>query len=211
MNLSKLKSIVAGRLNRNVGSDYTSNGETIKAVISKAQVSTDRPTNEYTLLAAHDASITDGYLVDGQSNKYIPTKIDRPVTSDGNEQYTRGYLKQANASIDISTYIDPSNASKDAWGDPTGTDGTDWGWVIQKTAVWANFERKEMRPDNERIGQIESGEYLVVVPWSVNASFTPIAECRLIDRNSKDWKVMDVDDKTFINQSYLMRVVTDDR
>ena len=209
MNLTKLRNIVAGRLNRNIGSDYTSNGETFKAVVAKSQVSYDKPTLEFTLLAAYNASITDGYLIEGQGDKFVPTKIDRPVTSDGNEQYTRGYLKQVNASIDISSYTDPTNASKDTWDEPTGTEGTDWGWIVQKTTAYANFERMEMRPDNEKIGQIEDAEYLVTVPWNVNASFTPAAECRLTDMNSKHWKVLDVDNKTFVNQAYVMRVSTD--
>jgi len=211
MNLSKLKNIIAGKINGKIGSDYTSNGETFRAVISKSQVSYDKPSLEYTLLAAHDADITSGYLIEGQGDHFVPAKIDKIVVYGGNEQYTRGYLKQANASIDISTYIDPVNASKDVWGDPTGVDGTGWGWVIQKTSVWVNFERMEMRPQNENIGQIENAEYLVSIPWSVNASFTPVAECRLTDRNSKYWKVLDVDDRSFINQSYLVRVSTDAR
>ena len=139
------------------------------------------------------------------------SKIDKPIVSGGNAQYIRGYLKQANASINILTYIDPVNASKDAWGDPTGTEGTDWGWVIQKTGVWVNFEKLELRPDNRRIGQIENAEYLVSVPWSINASFTPIAECKLTDRDSNDWKVLDVDNKSYINQAYLLRISTDAR
>ncbi len=211
MNLSKVKNIVAGRLSRNVGSNYTSNGNTFKAVVSKAQVSYDKPTQEFTLLAAHNANITDGYLIAGQGDRFVPTKIDRPNTSGGTDQYTRGYLKQINASIDISTYVDPVNASKDAYGDPTGVEGTDWGWVVQKTGEWANFERKEMRPDTERIGQIEDAEYLVAIPWSVNASVTPIPELRITDRTSNNWKVLDVDDKSFINQAYLLRVSTDAR
>ena len=210
MNLSKVKNIIAGKMNR-AGSDYTSNDETFKAVISKANVSYDQPTQEFTLLATYNASVNDRYLIEGQGDHFVPTKIDKPVTSGGNEQYIRGYLKQANASIDIKSYIDPSNASKDVWGDPTGTEGTDWGWVIQKTGVWVNFEKRELRPDNERIGQIEDAEYMVSIPWSVNASFTPIAECRLTDRNSKDWKVLDVDDKSYINQAYLVRISTDAR
>jgi len=211
MNLSKLKNIIAGKINGKIGSDYTSNGETFRAVISKSQVSYDKPSLEYTLLAAHDADITSGYLIEGQGDHFVPAKIDKIVVYGGNEQYTRGYLRQANASIDISTYIDPVNASKDVWGDPTGVDGTGWGWVIQKTSVWVNFERMEMRPQNENIGQIENAEYLVTIPWSVNASFTPTPECRLTDRNSKYWKVLDVDDRSFINQSYLVRVSTDAR
>lgn len=210
MNLSKAKTIITGKL-KSVGSDYTSNSNIFKAVIAKAQVSYDKPTMEFTLLANYNASIVDGYLIEGQGEKFVPTKLDKPVTSDGNAQYTRGYLKQVNASIDISTYTDPTNASKDAWDQPSGTDGTDWGWVIQKTSVWVNFEKMEMRPDNEKIGQIEDAEYLVAVPWSVNASFTPIAECRLTDRNSNTWKVLDVDNKSFINQAYLLRVGTDAR
>lgn len=210
MNLAKAKNIITGRLKKN-GSDYVSNGNTFKAVIAKAQVSFDKPTHDFTLLANHNASIVDGYLITGQSNYFIPTKIDKPVISGGNAQYTRGYLKQANASLDILSYVDPSNASKDVWDEPSEVDGTDWGFIIKKTSVYASFERMEMRPDNERIGQIEDAEYLVTVPLSVNASFTPIAECRLTDRNGNNWKVLDVDNKTFNNQAYAMRVSTDAR
>jgi hypothetical protein len=70
-----------------------------------------------------------------------------------------------------------------------------------------------MRPDSkpDSVGQIDSAEYLMTIPWNVNASFTPIAECRFTDRNSDNWKILDVDNKTYINQSYVVRVVTDDR
>ena len=93
MNLSKLKNIVAGRLNK-IGSDYTSNEDTFKAVIAKANVSYDQPTQEFTLLAGYNASINAGYLIEGQGDYFIPTKIDKPITSGGNEQYIRGYLNR---------------------------------------------------------------------------------------------------------------------
>lgn len=210
MTPSKLKNIIASKLNRH-GSEYTCNGNTVKAIILKGQVSYDRPLPEYTLLAGYNASIDDGYLIEGQGEHFIPTKYERPNIQGGNDQYIRGYLRQANASIDISSYIDPVNASKDQWDQPSGTEGTNWGWVIQKHSVYANFERMEMRPDQERIGQVENAEYLVFIPWSVNASFTPTPEIRLTDRNSKNWKVLDVDDKTYLNQAYIMRISTDAR
>lgn len=216
MILSKAKHIIASQLSR-VGSEYISDDgddNTFDAVIAKANVSYDRPGHEYTLLTAYNSNIADGAIISGQGDEhFIPLKIDKPNTSGGSGQYIRGYLQQANASGDISLYINPANASKDVWGQPSGTDGTDWGWVIQKTGVYACFNRMEMRPESKpnTIGQIESAEYLVNVPWNVNASFTPIAECRFTDRNSKDWKVLDVDDKRHINQAYELRVVTDDR
>ena len=214
MLLSKAKHIIASQLER-VGTEYTSGSDTFNGVISKANVSYDKPSHEYTILVSYDASINDGKTISGEGNYFVPTKIDRPNTSGGSEQYTRGYLQLANASGDISLYINPANASKDVWGEPTGTEGTDWSWVIQKTGIHACFERMEMRPRNtsdNAIGQIEEAEYLVTVPWvDLNASFTPIAECRFTDRNGDDWKVLDIDNKTYINQSYIMRVVTDDR
>ena len=207
---SKAKNIIAGKVTR-FGSAYTSNGTEFKAIVAKSQVSYDKPTQEFTLLAGYNADITDGYLISGQDDNFIPTKIDRPNMMGGNDQYTRGYLRQANASIDIKSYVDPSNASKDVWGQPTGTDGIDWGWVIQKTSVYVSFEKMELRPENRPIGQIESAEFMVTIPWSVNASFTPIAECRLSDRNGRNWRVLDIDDKSHINQAYLVRVGSDAR
>ena len=207
---SKAKNIIAGRVTR-FGSIYTSNSAEFKAIVAKAQVSTDKPVTEFTLLAGHNAEITNGYPIDGQGEHYIPTKLDRPNMLGGNTQYIRGYMRQANASIDIKAYIDPANASKDAWDQPTGTDGTDWGWVIQKTSVYVNFERMEMRPEFRPIGQVENAEYLVTIPWSVNASFTPIAECRLADRYGRNWRVLDVDDKSCAGQAYVARIGTDAR
>jgi len=208
--LSKAKNIIAGKVTR-FGSTYTSDSTEFKAIIAKSQVSYDKPSPEFTLLAGYNADITDGYLIEGQDEHYIPTKIDRPNIMGGNAQYIRGYMKQANASIDIKSYIDPSNASKDVWDAPSGVDGTDWGWIIQKTSVYVNFEKMELRPENRAIGQIESAEFMVTIPWNVNASFTPIAECRLTDRSGQNWKVLDVDNKSYINQAYLVRVGTDAR
>ena len=212
MILSRAKHIVASTLER-LGSEYISDGNTFKAVIAKSQVSYDKPSHQYTLLSAHNADIADGKIITGQDEHFIPTKMEKPNTSGGKSQYTRGYLQQANASGDIKSFINPSNASKDVWGKPTEVEGTDWGWVIQKTGIYVCFERMEMRPRNtDAIGQIEEAEYLVAISWAdVNASFTPIAECRLTDRHDNDWKVLDVDNKTYINQAYIMRVVTDDR
>lgn len=207
---SKAKNIIASKVTR-YGSSYTSNGESFKAIVAKSQVSYDKPSMEFTLLAGYNVEISDGYLIEGQGEHFVPTKLDRPNMIGGNAQYIRGYLKQANASIDIRTYIDPGNASKDEWGEPTGVDGTDHGWVIQKTGVFVNFERMEMRPENRDIGQIENAEYLVTMPWSVNASFVPIPECRLSDRTGKNWRVLDIDDKTYINQAYIVRIGTDAR
>jgi hypothetical protein len=212
MILSRAKHIIASQVER-IGSSYTSGSNTFKAVIAKSQVSYDKPSHEYTLLAAHDADISDGKIITGQDEHFIPTKMEKPNTSGGEAQYTRGYLQQANASGDIKSFIDPANASKDVWGKPTGVEGTNWGWVIQKKGIYACFERKGMNPKNtDAIGQIEEAEYLVVVSWAdVNASFIPIAECRFTDRHDNDWKVLDIDNKTYINQAYIMRVVTDDR
>jgi len=208
--LSKAKNIIASKVTR-FGSIYTSNGSEFKAFVAKSQVSTDRPTTEFTMLAGHGADISDGYSIDGQGDHFIPTKLDRPNMMGGNAQYIRGYMRQANASIDIKAYVDPANASKDVWDQPSGTEGADWGWVIQKTAVYVNFERMEMRPEFRPIGQVENAEYLITIPWSVNASFTPVPECQLSDRFGRNWRVLDVDDKSFVNQAYVVRVGTDAR
>ena len=143
MILSKAKNIIASKVTR-YGSSYTSNGEAFKAIIAKSQVSYDKPSAEFTLLAAYGANVSNGYPIDGQGDHFIPTKIDKPNMM-GGAQYLRGYLQQANASLDIKAYVDPVNASKDVWGDPVGVDGTDWRWVIKKTSVYASFERIEMR------------------------------------------------------------------
>ena len=208
--ISMLKNIVASNVTR-YGSAYTSNGAEIKAIILKADVSVDKPTRDFTLLAGYNASIENGYLIEGQGEHFVPTKIDLPNFLGGKDQYTRGYLKQANASVDIKSYVDPANASKDAWDSPTGTDGTDWGWVTQKTGIYVNFERRELRPDNQAIGQIEESEFLITIPRSVNASITPVAELRVSDRDGRNWKVLDVDDKTYLNQAYVVRVSSDAR
>jgi len=212
MILSKLKNVIASNLVR-VGTEYTSAGNTFKAVISKANVSYDKPGHEYTFLANYNASVTDGAIISGEGDYFVPTNIDKPNTSGGTEQYIRGYLQKANASGDISSYVDAANASKDVWGEPIGAEGTDYGWIIQKTGIHACFNRLEMRPENESdsIGQIESAEYIVNVPWNINASFTPIPECRFTDRNDKKWKILDIDNKRHINQAYELRVITDDR
>jgi len=204
---SRAKNIISGKLTR-FGSTYTSNGSDFKAIIAK--VKNDKPISEFTLLAGNGAAITDGYAIEGQGDRFIPIKFDRP-NSMGNSQYIRGYMRQVNASIDIKTYIDPSNASKDSWDKPTGTEGTNWGWVTRKTGLYVNFERIEMRPEFRPIGQVENAEYLVTIPWNVNASFTPIAECRLADKQGRNWRVLDVDDKTYLNQAYVTRVGTDAR
>jgi len=208
--LSKTGNIIASKLRR-YGSTYTSNGADFKAIISKANVSYDRPTREFTLLSGYNADISDGCPIAGQDDHYIPTKLDRPNRVGGNVQYIRGYLRQANASIDVKTYVDPENASKDVWGSPTGSVGINWGWVTKKTAVWVSFERMEMKPDFRNIGQIENAEYLVILPWNMNASFTPIPECRFSDRYGKNWRVLDIDDKTYNGQAYVARIGTDAR
>jgi len=212
MILSKAKRIIASQVRR-IGSEYASGDNTFKAIVSKSNVSYDKPSQEYTLLAAYNASITNGKIISGQGEKYIPVKLDKPNVSGGNTQYIRGYLQQANASGDIKSFIDPANASKDVWDKPTGTEGTDWGWVIKKTGIHACFELKGMSPESkpDSVGQIETAGYIVTVPWDINASFTPIAECRFTDRDGNDWKVLDVDNKIYINQAYVMRIVTDDR
>ena len=207
--LSKARNIIASKVTR-YGSTYTSNSVEFKAIIAKAQVSTDRPTTEFTLLAGYGADISDGYSINGQGEYFIPTKLDRPNLM-GNSQYIRGYMRQANASVDIKSYVDPSNASKDVWGEPTETDGTDWGWVIKKTSVFVNFERMEMRPEFRPVGQIENAEYLVTIPWSVNASFTPVPECRMADIYGRNWRILDVDDKSCAGQAYVARIGTDAR
>ncbi len=210
MILSRAKHMIAGKLSRH-GNVLISGSDTFRGIIAKAEVSYDRPTDEYTLLAAYNATINSGEIITASVNRYIPTKIEKP-SADNMEVYQRGFAKIVNASGDLKVYVDPMNASTDGWDEPVGIDGTDYGWITKKTGVWANFLKITLNAEeNIEIGQIESAVFLVTIPRNVNASITPVAEHRFETRTGRKWKVEDVDDLVYLDQSYLLRVVPDER
>ena len=210
MILSRAKHIIAGQMSKH-GNVLISGSDTFKGIIAKAEVSYDRPTDEYTLLAAYNATINSGEIITDNGDRYILTKIEKP-SADDMKVYQRGFAKIVNASGDLKIYVDQMNASTDGWDEPTGIDGTDYGWITKKTGVWANFLKLSLNAEeNQDIGQIESAVFLVTIPRNVNASITPLAEHRFETRTGRKWKVEDVDDLVYLNHSYLLRVVPDER
>lgn len=211
MILSKAKHAIKARINR-YGSTYTSGDDSFTGILSKSDVARDLPRAEYTVYTAHDADVNNGEIITDSINseRYVPLMAETPNLVDGN-LLKKLYLRCANASGDIKTFTDVLNASLDAWGEPIGTEGTDWGWIAQKHSVWANFERLSLKGETVDIGAIEKAVFQIYVPWSVNASHTPIAEDRFTTTAGKDWKIEDVDMYTHENQAYVLRVSRDDR
>ena len=210
MILSKAKHIIAGQMAKH-GNNLISGPDTFNGIIAKAEVSYDRPTDEYTILAAYNATINSGEVITASADRYIPTKIEKP-SADNMDIYQRGFAIKVNASGDLKEYIDPMNASTDGWDEPHGVEGIDYGWITKKTGVWANFLKLTLNADeNQDIGQIESAVFLVTIPRSVNASITPIAEHRFESRTGRKWKVEDVDDMIYSIHAYQLRVVPDER
>jgi len=205
MLLSRARHVIGAKLRR-IGSKYDSGNYTFSGILMKSNVGQDLPRSDHTILAPHDAETDDGKIISRENDYYVPLQVDSPSLV-GNNAYKKFFLLKANASGDLYYYNQPSVASVDVWDVSTAS----MEWQIKKTSVFVNFEKISMRVQMAEIGQVESGDFLVTMPWSVNASFTPIAECRFTDRLGRKWKVEDVDDKTYLNQSYLLRVSQDDR
>jgi len=206
MILSKAKRMISSKINR-VGSEYTSGLKTFKGVLTKANVSQDMPRSQFTLMVGYDAEFDDGKVIIDGSEYYLPVQVERPSVV-GAAAYQKLYLLRANASGDLSNYDYPSTASFNEWDVATGSTG----WIVKKTSVRVFFEKVSLRVENtDAIGQVEAADFMVTMPWSVNASFTPVAECRFTDRHGRKWRIEDVDDKTHFNQAYQMRVSADDR
>lgn len=204
MILSKAKHMIATKVRR-IGTEYNSgSSKTFYGALSKANQ--DMPRADFVMLAAYNASIDDGKVIYKGANKYIPLQKEEPNFAENN-LYKKVFLKVANASGDLYHFDSISPASMSKWDvAPASQD-----WVKKKTSIHVHFEKVTLRAENRAIGQIESADFVVLMPWSVNASFTPIAECRFTDRQGRSWKIEDVDDKTYFNQSYQLRVTQDDR
>ena len=197
--------MISSKIKRN-GSEYNSGSGSFYGILMKSNVSQDLPRSDHVIFAAYNASIEDGEIISRGNDYYIPLQTDIPDLTENNI-YKKTFLRKTNASGDIKSYDYPAIASFDAWDVATGSTG----WITKKTSVYANFERISLRADIEDIGQIESADFFVIVPWGVNASHTPVAEDRFVDRQNRNWKIEDVDDKTFFNQAYVLRVSAGDR
>jgi len=203
---SKAKRIISSKIKK-IGSQYTSGSSTFYGRFMKSNISQDLPRSDHVVYAAWNASIEDGQIVSKDSDYYVPLQINIPNLVEG-DVYKKLFMLNANASGDLAHYDYPLVASFDEWDVATGSTG----FITKKTSVKVNFERISLRAENtDEIGQVEAGDFMVTMPWSVNASFTPVAECRFTDRQGRKWRIEDVDDKTYFNQAYQMRVSADDR
>ncbi len=205
MILSKSKNMISSRIKR-AGSEYTSGLKRFKGLLMKSNVSQDIPRAQFTLMLGFDAEYDDGKIITDGSENYVPLQVEKPSVT-GAAAYQKLYLMRANASGDLAHHDYPATASFGQWDIATGSTG----WLTKKTSVRVNFEKISLRVDTEAIGQIEAGDFILTMPWGVNASFTPVAECRFTDRQGRKWKIEDVDDKTYFLQAYQMRVSADDR
>lgn len=209
---SKIKNILKSRISQ-YGTAYKfENNDVFKGILTKADVSRDTPRHEHIILTSHNATINKGEIIStiDDSEKFIQV---REESQDfvNSVAYNQIFLMKVNASGDIKTFVDPSNASKDQWGVPTGVEGTDYGWVIKKHNVYFCFDRKRFDSKGTDVGAMETSEYNVYIPWSVNASHTPMPEERIVDRNNKIWKIEDVDNISNINHAYVVKVSPDER
>ncbi len=195
MILSRSQRVIASKLKR-IGSQYTSGSSTFYGLLMKSNISQDLTRADHVVFAAYNASIENGKMVSKDSDYYVPIQLEIPNLSE-DDIYKKLFLLEANASGDLSHYDLPSTASYGQWDIATGSTG----WLTKKTSVYANFEKISLRVDTEAIGQIEAGDFILTMPWGVNASFTPVAECRFTDRQGRKWKIEDVDDKTYFNQA----------
>lgn len=209
MILSKMQGHIVGQIARH-GTSYNSSGDTFGALLMKADVSQDMPRADYTILAGYNATIHSGQLINGEGRHYIPLKIDRP-NAVGADVYKRVYMKMANASGNFQRYRDPVNASTDVWDVPTGTEGTDYGWVNEATGVWVSMDIKAIGDSKTDVGQLEKTSYNVFIPASVNNSYTPVIGDRFVDQNGRKWKLDDVDGFVYQEEAYMARVSPDER
>ena len=208
--LSRARSILRRKLNIH-GSRIYSGSDALNGIILKSNANQDVPRSEFTLLCSHNATVNDGQvLIDADTRKFVPLMVDRPNLHD-DSIYTRGYLRLVNASGSFYRYHDQVSASKDLWGRDTGTEGTDYGWVAEKTSIWVSFENMGLKAPIEPIGQVEKAVCNLFVPWSINASLTPVSEDRFMEKDGTEWRVEDVDLHTYENQAYWCRISRDER
>jgi len=212
MGFSKAKGKIKSQIAKH-GSLFETGDDTFYGILLKANANADLPRSEYVVFTSYNATINDGKIIknDDNNNRYLPLKIDKQdlVSQD---IYKKAYLRQVNASGSIKHYLDPSNASKDAWDAPTGTSGTDYGWITKNTSVWVNFEKVSLREQvNDKVGDIETPEFFLYIPRFVNASHTPIAGDRFVTTGGDEWKLESVDSYSYIDQAYMTRVIKDDR
>ena len=206
MILSRSKHMVSSKVKKMGSLYYSGASNTFYAYLSKSNVSQDLPKADFVCYAAFNASIDAGKIISRNHKYYVPIQLDEPDFKE-NIIYKKVFLSVANASGDLYHYDQIAASLTDQWDvAPASQD-----WKIKKTSVHVNFEKVSLRADNQNIGQIERGDFMVLMPWSVNASFTPVAECRFTDRQGRAWKIEDVDDKSYVNQAYLLRVSQDDR
>jgi len=205
MNLSKVKHIISSKIKLKGSIYYSGSSKTFYGIISKA--TQEFPRSDFLILTSFNASIDDGKLISKGSNYFVPLQIDIPNIME-NTVYKKVFMNQANASGDLYHYDEINASEMDEWDvAPASMD-----WVKKKTGVYVNFQNLSLSAEyNQQVGRIGMGDFLIFMPWSVNASYTPISECRFIDRNGRRWKIEDVDDKTYFNQCYMMRVSQDDR
>jgi len=214
MGFSKAKNKIKSKI-RKIGTKFKTGeyNDTFYGVLLKANINADLPRSEYVIFTSYDSDINDGELIENSDNenKYIPLRIDAQDLI-SQDIYRKAYLRQINASGDIKHYLDPSTASKDTWDVPTGTENTDYGWVTKKTSVYVNFEKISLREQiNSQVGDIETPEFFMFMPFSVNASHTPIAGDRFVTTSGDEWKMQSVDPYSYELQAYMARVIKDDR
>lgn len=208
--MSSSRSIIRRKINTH-GSRLSSGSESLNGIILKSQSNQDVPRTEFTLLCSHNATVNDGQmLVDADSRKFIPLQIDRPNLHD-DSVYTRGYLRLVNASGSFSRYHNQPSASRDTWGNASGVEGTDYGWVVQKSRMWVSIEMLGLKAPLEPIGQMEKAVCNLFVPWSVNSSIVPRTEDRFTEKGGEKWRVEDVDPFTYKDQAFHCRITRDER
>jgi len=206
MILSRAKHMIASKIKK-IGSLHNSGSlKTFYGVLSKANVAQDMPRVDHVIFTAFNASVDDGNVISKGKKYYIPLQVDEPNFME-NDVYKKIFLSKANASGDLYHFDQVLASVHSKWDIAPASED----WAIKKTGVFVNFQKVSLRVEQEVIGQIEAGDFMVLMPWSVNASYTPIAECRFTDRQGRKWKIEDVDDKTYYNQAYLIRVSQDDR
>jgi len=209
MILSKMRGFMVSSIKRH-GTSYTSSGDTFNAILMKADVNQDMPRLDYTILAGYNATLHNGRMIAGDGRHHIPLRIDEPSVVD-TSTYRRVYMKLANASGAFKRYVEQSNASTDKWDQPSGVEGTDYGWVDQATNVWISMEPRTMGDKKTDIGQQEHTPVDGYIPMSVLGDYIPAAGDRFVDQDDREWRVEDVDGFSYDQQAYKVKLSSDER
>ena len=98
---------------------------------------------------------------------YQRLKIDIPNVVNV-DTYKRAYLKMANASGEFLRYVEQGNASTDVWDQPSGVEGTDFGYVQQVANVWVSMEARGIGDKKTEIGQQETKTHYQAQAQKVN-------------------------------------------